>query len=447
MATYADIEMLTTPPNLVNQLIGPLATGYLLEVVLYGSFGTVFLSYCISGDFARLPGRANRITLAVLFGLVTVTTVLTADALWKLAVAQTRTIDEIIAGPTESCLLTLFGGLTGSLTQVALARRAGAFIDSLKIRWAFYTFIAALVGASLFGSIAATVIGFIWAVEEPDFINTLNWSTSIAIWLWSSAVADCAICGTLGWALRRRVAGFNSRTDGLLKCLAWLSVRSASYTAIVAVGGAIAGSLYRDTVIEWSNLSVAFWAPMPPLYGFAFFSTTSASRRAVQDAFAPTSTRPDDGAVTFPSPPSLVPPEKRPRSSTGATPPPRRLSVPAPARLASVLERVRAACTGSGSSPCGRSAAPYEVDLERARLGGARARGGGQRSSFGLRSGGGGGGGSTTTSKAGVRDERAWRTSTHTHTEPRELRIQVDQLVETRVEWSDDVEPPMTPPY
>ncbi|GAA5854144.1 hypothetical protein JCM9279_002849 [Rhodotorula babjevae] len=440
MATYSDIEMLTAPPNLVNQLIGPLATGYLVEVLLYGSFCTVFLNYCISGDFARLPGRANRVTLAVLFGLVTVTTALTADALWKLAVEQTRTIDEIIAGPTESCLLTLFGGLTGSLTQVALARRAGAFIDSLKIRAAFYAFIAALVAASLFGSVAATVIGFIWAVQEPDFVNTLNWSTSIAIWLWSSAVADCAICFALAWALRRRVAGFNERTDGLLKRLAWLSVRSASYTAVVAVGGAIAGSLYRDTVIEWSNLSVAFWAPMPPLYGFAFFSTTSASRRAIEDAFAPTSTRPGDGVVTFPSPTSLAQNEKRSRSSVAAASPSRRPSLPAPARLASVLERVRAACSGSSSSSAARTS-PHEVDLERARLDGGRR---GQRSSFGpgLRSVG------STISKAAVRsgeNERAWRTSTHTQTEPRELRIQVDQLVETRVEWSDDVEPPLTP--
>ncbi|GAA5906302.1 hypothetical protein JCM8208_003508 [Rhodotorula glutinis] len=441
MATYTDVEMLTAPPNLVNQLIGPLATGYLLEVVLYGSFCTVFVDYCISGDFVRLPGRTNRVTLAVLFGLVTVTTALTADALWKLAVEQTRTIDEIIAGPPESCLLTLLGGLTGSLTQWALARRAGAFINNLKIRWAFYTFIAALVAASLFGSVAATVIGFIWAVQEPEFVNTLNWSTSIAIWLWSSAIADCAICGTLGWALRRRVAGFNERTDGLLKRLAWLSVRSASYTAIVAVGGAIAGSLYRDTVIEWSNLSVAFWAPMPPLYGFAFFSTTSASRRAVQDAFAPTSTRPFDGVTTFPSPPSLVPNEKRPITSTAsaarAPSPPRRLSLPAPARLASVLERVRAACSGSSSSTGSRSA-PHEVDLERARLGGERAGGGrGQRSSFGLRSVG------STVSKAAMRSSEY----EHAGLEPRELRIQVDQLVETRVEWSDDVEPPHSPMY
>ena len=302
-----------------------------------------------------------------------------------------------------------------------------------------------------------------WAVQEPDFVNTLNWSTSIAIWLWSSAVADCFICGTLAWALRRRVAGFNERTDGLLKRLAWLSVRSASYTAVVAVGGgasdflklahgpladsfsstlaAIAGSLYRDTIIEWSNLSVAFWAPMPPLYGFAFFSTTSSSRRAIENAFAPSSTHPVDGAVTFPSPTSLAQNEKRAHSPSAASPP-RRLSITAPARLASVLERVRAACTGSSSSSSGRTS-PYEVDLERARLGGGGAGRAGQRNSFGLRSVG------STISKAAVRsgDERAWRTSTHTQTqgEPRELRIQVDQLVETRVEWSDEVEPPLTP--
>ncbi|GAA6047485.1 hypothetical protein JCM3770_005770 [Rhodotorula araucariae] len=283
--SYEDVLMLEAPPHLASTMIGPMAMGYIFEILFYGAFCTLFISHCVSGEFQRMPGRIHKIMLGTLFFLVTVCSAVTLDALWKLAVLQDRRINTIAVGPVESCSLTLLSGLIGAITQAALARRAGTFIENRKIRWLFYMCLAALVVVSVFGSLAATVFGFIWAVQTPNYFNTLNWSTCVAIWLWSAAVADCVICGALAWSLGRRVAGFNSRTDSLLKRLAWYSVRSASYTAIVAVGGAVAGSLYGDSVLEWTNLTVAFWAPMPPLYGIAYFTTTSSSRRAIETAF------------------------------------------------------------------------------------------------------------------------------------------------------------------
>ncbi|BGP44326.1 hypothetical protein JCM10450v2_000137 [Rhodotorula kratochvilovae] len=408
---YADELMLEAPPHLANTLIGPMAMGYIFEILFYGAFCTLFVTYCVSGEFKRLPGRANKITLGTLFFLITVCSAITLDALWKLAVQQDRRINSIVAGPAESCSLTLLGGLIGALTQAALARRAGVFIENRKIRWTFYTCLALLIVVSVFGSLAATVIGFIWAIQQPDFYNTLDWSTCVAVWLWTSAVADCVICIALAWSLRRRVAGFNSRTDSLLKRLAWYSVRSASYTAIVAVGGAIAGSIYRDSVIEWSNLTVAFWAPMPPLYGIAFFTTTSSSRRAIEDAFGGSAGASLAAGCALPTVHVQMQPhgagEKSPRVDAKGAPPSEREGAHAPPdahggekRRSRVLELVR-----TRSVFCARSDSSLELDVE-------SARGGSTPSAFGHS------GKSRSTSAGGTR----------------ELRIQVDQHVESVVD-------------
>lgn len=59
-------------------------------------------------------------------------------------------------------------------------------------------------------------------------------------------MADCVISGTLAFALYHRMSGFNEQTDSLLKRLAWYGLRSASYTAVVAMGG---GVLRTDLVL------------------------------------------------------------------------------------------------------------------------------------------------------------------------------------------------------
>lgn len=244
------------------------------------------------------------------------------------------------------------------------------------------------------------------------------------------------------------------------RCVSLLSASSPFSSLTLLDDAAIAGSLYRDTVIEWSNLSVAFWAPMPPLYGFAFFSTTSSSRRAIEDAFRPamTTTHVAGGEDRAPLPVQL--PTTAPSRSGSYSAPqnekllppgqePRALAPAASSRRISVLERVRAACGGMLSSSLTatststmtrgseRAHEAVEVDLERGSGSGSRANDAERRrKSLG-----------TTTRGAGA-ETKSWRASTHSQGQaqaPRELRIQVDQLVETRVEWCEEDAPPETP--
>ncbi|GJN92052.1 hypothetical protein Rhopal_005080-T1 [Rhodotorula paludigena] len=282
---YADVDLVGAPEWLAIKLVGPMVSGYAAQLIFYGLFFALFASFCFEGQFRRLPGKANKAVLIALFVLITGVTAITFDAMYKLASFQDRTSSAIIAGPDESVVLTMLGGFVGALTQTALTRRAATFIDKRWQRIAFYAVLFTLIIGGLFGSVAATVVSYIWIAAGTSLTVQLQWSTCIAVWLWSSAVADCVISGTLAFALYHRMSGFNEQTDSLLKRLAWYGLRSASYTAVVAMGGAIAASIFRDTVIEWSNLSVAFWAPLPALYGIAYFTTLASSRRAVETTF------------------------------------------------------------------------------------------------------------------------------------------------------------------
>lgn len=57
------------------------------------------------------------------------------------------------------------------------------------------------------------------------------------MWLWSCAFTDVFITFSLTIALRKRIAGFNSSTDSVLRKLIFVAVETASYTAVFALLG------------------------------------------------------------------------------------------------------------------------------------------------------------------------------------------------------------------
>lgn len=59
------------------------------------------------------------------------------------------------------------------------------------------------------------------------------------IWLWASATADIALSIALYVNLRSRIAGFNMKTDHAIQSLINVALKTASYTAVVALAGAI----------------------------------------------------------------------------------------------------------------------------------------------------------------------------------------------------------------
>ncbi|GAA6007532.1 DUF6534 domain-containing protein [Rhodotorula paludigena] len=282
---YEDVWMLEAPPGLAAKMIGPLAAGYAAELVFFGMYSMLFIQHCTTGQFSALRSRALKVTLVVLFVLQAALSAFNFAEMYKSMVRQSRTIDWIASGTPEWNMIPLLGGLIAAISQAVLSQRAGAFIQCRRVRYAFYVWMSLLICLTLFGSLAATTIGFIWTSDGMDWRPDLNWNTAIAVWMWVSAVADVSISATFAVSLRRRRAGFSSNTDSLLNRLAWYSVRTASYTAFVALGGAIAASIFRDSEVAYTNLACAFICPLPPLYGLGYFTTVVSSRQAIQNAF------------------------------------------------------------------------------------------------------------------------------------------------------------------
>ncbi|GAA5918561.1 hypothetical protein JCM6882_002336, partial [Rhodosporidiobolus microsporus] len=108
-----------------------------------------------------------------------------------------------------------------------------------------------------------------------------KYSTALAIWLWSSTGVDVLISLALACTLRSRIAGFNSRTDGLLKRLIVVALQTAAYTAVISlVGAAVATAFENAHDYHTSAAGFAFWLPLPALHAISLYTTLS-SRRVI----------------------------------------------------------------------------------------------------------------------------------------------------------------------
>lgn len=64
----------------------------------------------------------------------------------------------------------------------------------------------------------------------------------------------------LAYTLHQRIAGFNKRTDGLLKKLIVISLQTAAYTSVFAIVGAALSSAHeRSQSIYTSTIAFTFW--------------------------------------------------------------------------------------------------------------------------------------------------------------------------------------------
>ncbi|GAA5984845.1 hypothetical protein JCM11641_005437 [Rhodosporidiobolus odoratus] len=165
-----------------------------------------------------------------------------------------------------------------ALTEGFLAVGAGNLVSNRRLRIAFWIWIGVLATIVLFGSAVVCATGVLYYNgAETVFIE---WSVGIAIFLWASAVADLSISAACAWGLRSRIAGFNEVTDSLLRKLILIVVRTASYTSLLSVIGAIVNGIYSDDDLN-TYIGSAFWMPMAGLYGLSLFTFSAGSRRAI----------------------------------------------------------------------------------------------------------------------------------------------------------------------
>ncbi|BGP37147.1 hypothetical protein JCM10450v2_001053 [Rhodotorula kratochvilovae] len=302
MASTYDVPGLLARQDVATAVLVPYLTGLVVQVLLIGVFFGLFASY--AGDLGK-RARAVKAVSWVVFALVLCCLGVACEEIVDTAVSQNRTSEALFAGPPQSNVLPILAGLTGAVCQAFLMVRAAALVPSKSARWAFYIPTSAAILLALTGSALFSAAGFVISDEEAF---ALNYFTAEAIWLWSSAGADLLISLALAYTLHRRIAGFNARTDGVLRRLSVVALQTAAYTSIISIAGAAVATAFEGSEdYHTSTVGFAFWLPLPALHAISLYTTLS-SRRALQATLS--AAAPGD-ALSLPS--------GRRRACTGAT--------------------------------------------------------------------------------------------------------------------------------
>ncbi|GAA5984556.1 hypothetical protein JCM10908_003397 [Rhodotorula pacifica] len=271
-----DVPTYSAPQSDASWAMGPAQAGYLVQILLYGVFLALFLDCYMSGELSR-TGPLGRTALTLSLLLNTAYTGVCFYEAYISSVSQDRTWYFLSNADLPFNALPLLAGLSAVVTETALSYRAGKLLPYAWARLAFAVWMTLLIMTVLTGSILGCFVGVVYLHGGT---TPVHWTASVAIWLWSSAVADVSISLACAYSLKSRIIGFNRETDSLLRTLIFVVLRTAAYTAIISVAGAVVESIYKDHQLQ-SFVGDALWLPTPALYGIALFTFSVSSRRLI----------------------------------------------------------------------------------------------------------------------------------------------------------------------
>ncbi|GAA6004121.1 Esc8p [Rhodotorula paludigena] len=271
-----DMMAVTARPEVALAILGPYIVGMALQLLLDGFFLALFVAY---KDRASHSRAVQAVSWGVLF-LVLCCTGMAFEEIVDTAVSQARDSTSLLAGPPQSNVSPILAGVTGAVCQGFLMVRAALLIPTKAYRIAFYVFTTSTILLGLVGSLLFASEGF-FATQDRAF--PLTYFSAQAIWQWASAAADLLVSLALAYTLHQRIAGFNKRTDGLLKKLIVISLQTAAYTSVFAIVGAALSSAHeRSQSIYTSTIAFTFWLPLAPLHAISL-RTTLSTRRVIQN--------------------------------------------------------------------------------------------------------------------------------------------------------------------
>ncbi|GAA5923755.1 DUF6534 domain-containing protein [Sporobolomyces koalae] len=277
--SYApDVPAMVAPAHLQNVLIGPCTVAYQVQCLLFGIFLQQIISY---RDELGSHSRLSKYAVATVLVLNLVYTAICFEDGYVLAAGSDRTVIWLLNGSAIWQALPLLNGVIASTTEAFLTIRAGGFFENRKAKCIFYVWQSCLIILVLFGSFASFAQGLI-GYYRPYEVEVIPYNTATSLWLWASAAADCSISLALAYWLNRRIANFNEVTDSVLRKLIMIGMRSAAFTAILSVAGAIMSSLYSGWDPAKANIPIAFWVPTGALYGISLFTTMTSTRSVIE---------------------------------------------------------------------------------------------------------------------------------------------------------------------
>ncbi|BGP25432.1 proteophosphoglycan ppg4 [Rhodotorula toruloides] len=271
-------------------LIAPQFVGSGLSLILYGVYIVLQYQYAKSDLYRRLSWPVKATLVLVCFLVTAYEIVQYADTMYW-AITVKRTPDDIFTGVPLDSVIPLLGAVVAAPVQILLIVRAASLLRHRWTRSVFLLVGSSLILAALTGAILTCATGIMYFNDTIDNILPFTYNDAVSLWLWSAATCDVCISLCLACTLHRRIQGFNANTDSLLRKLIKSALRTAAYTAILAVGGAAVASATPDTDYTSTFAHFAFWFPLPPCYALSLFTTLSA-RRTIDAQLAPPSESP-----------------------------------------------------------------------------------------------------------------------------------------------------------
>ncbi|GAA6031334.1 hypothetical protein JCM8097_005606 [Rhodosporidiobolus ruineniae] len=256
-------------------VLGPCVLGWSLQIALWGATLAWAASYVRSDLFKRDPLRRKLLLLAAV-GLCTTQAVLNFCLLFYWTTTQQRAAEDLVRPTVLDALQPLSVAFLGPMVQAFLAKRA---IRLLVARWAKWTatiLFSVVIALEFIAAVFNVIISLFFHEGKLQgvLLRLATFNLASGIWLWFAAIADVGVTALLIVVLRKRIAGFNPKTDGILRALSWLAIQSASYTAFFAVAGAIAAYSAPQSYLA-SSAPYPLWYVLAGLYPIALLTTLS----------------------------------------------------------------------------------------------------------------------------------------------------------------------------
>ncbi|KAI5481615.1 hypothetical protein MNV49_002841 [Pseudohyphozyma bogoriensis] len=261
----------TDARSTVDSIMGPAFVGWTVDLIFYGAVMATAFSYITSPLFAKDTKWIKALLIAVLL-LSSVQSALEFTSLYHYATWQIRDADTLFAQTEFDCFATFAVGLEGAIVQTFLSLRASALFENRIYKVIYFTFVALGVLCGLIGSWCYLILSFMLRANMLEKALPMSFPVATGMWLWGSAFVDVLITVSLCVLLNKRIIGYNSSTDGVLRKIMRLAIETASYTAIAATIGAILSYAFPADSLN-ANSSAAFWLPLSSFYALALLIT------------------------------------------------------------------------------------------------------------------------------------------------------------------------------
>lgn len=213
--------------------------GQIVAIFLYGVLVSNFSHFIQTSSWTQ-SGRLLRAVVHLVVALTTTVTGLYAVDIWDYGTyAPAADVAYLEQGAVHSAIQPVFLLVVAVIVQVMLVIRSSRIIEEARWRTMYFVVAAMLIAVEAFAAACACAYEIRFAlVPDEDFaIGYFDWTASIIVWHWAAAVIDMLISAIYVVNLSRRLGGVAHTVgaESVVRVIVLLVVRSAAYTAVLAI--------------------------------------------------------------------------------------------------------------------------------------------------------------------------------------------------------------------